>query len=47
MISSSKVAKPGPSETLNESAVKPPRRTSSMATSRGSMPAAASAGRTT
>src|SRR5665647_549351 len=43
-ISSSKVAKPGPSETLNESAVKPPRRTSSRATSRGSMPAAACAG---
>ena len=44
-ISSSKVAKPGWSATLNASAAMPPRRASSICTSRGSMPAAASAGR--
>ena len=44
-ISSSKVAKPGWSATLKASAAMPPRRVSSICTSRGSMPAAASAGR--
>src|SRR5665647_2584998 len=47
MMSSSNVAKPGPSATWKANAANPPRRSSATETRRGSMPAAARAGRTT